>query len=79
MMLRRLKIARSIRLVDRCNLRTSDSQEEIYEKAALLFDAGAYEVWICDARGSVTFLGPGLSRMALSTLCDAFPTHIDEP
>jgi hypothetical protein len=57
-------------------LSPSNSDEEITEKTALYFEAGAKEVWICGIFGAMTFFGPGSSPLARSELCPNFPTEV---
>jgi Uma2 family endonuclease len=54
----------------------SNSEAEIREKAALYFDAGAKEVWLCGVFGKMTFLGPGLIELKNSKVCPGFPDQI---
>ena len=54
----------------------SNSEEEIREKAALYFDAGAIEVWTCGAFGQMNFFEPGLIDLGRSKLCPEFPTEV---
>lgn len=53
-----------------------NSNEEIELKKRLYFEAGAEEVWICDAKGSVHFFNPE-TAMAASALVPGFPNHIE--
>ena len=53
-----------------------NSEEEIREKTALYFDAGAQEVWTCDSMGNLTFLAPGAVLLENSRLCPDFPKQI---
>jgi Uma2 family endonuclease len=58
-------------------LSPSNTNAEIQEKAALYFDAGAREVWLCSETGAMSFLGlVGGETMALSKLCPDFPRLI---
>jgi Uma2 family endonuclease len=43
----------------------SNTKAELEEKAALYFEAGAKEVWICDLLGHMEFFGAPASRMAI--------------
>jgi Uma2 family endonuclease len=52
----------------------SNSEEEIAEKMALYFDAGASEVWICGIFGKMTFFGP--TPLERSILFPEFPDQI---
>lgn len=54
----------------------SNSEEEIREKTALYFDAGAEEVWICGAFGRMTFVSPGPTEIKRSKVCPQFPHQI---
>lgn len=60
----------------------SNSEEEIREKMALYFDAGAKEVWVCGMLGALNFYGlsPGGSghsaALAQSELCPSFPSKV---
>jgi len=54
----------------------SNSEEEIREKMALYFDAGAREVWLCDSFGAISFFGPGSVALDSSELCPRFPREI---
>jgi Uma2 family endonuclease len=53
-----------------------NSEEEIREKMALYFDAGAKEVWICGIFGKLTFHGAGAVPLQRSELCPDFPAQI---
>jgi Uma2 family endonuclease len=57
-------------------LSPSNSEEEIREKMALYFDAGAREVWTCDGSGNMTFFGPGAVSLLRSELCRNFPGEV---
>ena len=55
-------------------LSPGNTDEEIREKVALYFDAGAREVWLCDAEGHMKFLGSAAGRsLKRSALCPQFP------
>lgn len=59
-------------------LSPSNTPAEIAEKKQLYFEAGAQEVWICDAKGKMTFyqsLSP--ERSSLSKLSPQFPKLIE--
>jgi Uma2 family endonuclease len=58
-------------------LSPSNTQGEMSEKAALYFDAGAQEVWLCSASGQMTFFAPGMLLLPTSQLCSAFPQRVD--
>jgi Uma2 family endonuclease len=54
-----------------------ETDAELREKAALYFDAGAHEVWICSQEGAMTFFRAGdNSPHETSELFPDFPTHI---
>ena len=53
-----------------------NSEEEIREKTALYFDAGAEEVWTCDSFGTMSFFAPGGVLLDSSRLCPKFPRQI---
>ena len=55
-----------------------NTKEEIREKAALYFDAGASEVWICSESGDMTFIGREDQNAPLraSRMFPEFPAHI---
>jgi len=58
-------------------LSPSNTTEEISEKIALYFQAGAQEVWICD-RGSLRFHFPVSPEIRPSSeMCSKFPPQID--
>ena len=54
----------------------SNTEEELREKTALYFDAGAKEVWLCTTFGEMTFHAPGGITLQQSTLCPEFPNRI---
>jgi Uma2 family endonuclease len=54
----------------------SNSDEEIREKIALYFDAGAEEVWTCGSFGQMTFFGRSAIPIPTSKLCPEFPASI---
>lgn len=56
----------------------TDSAEEVREKIALFFDAGAVEVWACDLLGNVNFFSSACVRLDKSALCPDFPQRIDD-
>lgn len=59
-------------------LSPSNTEAEIREKAALYFDAGAREVWLCAESGAMTFLGPGPGQwLRVSEICPQFPKQIE--
>lgn len=51
----------------------SNSEEEVREKMALYFDAGAKEVWISDVFGAMTFYRSVDVTLPRSTWCPDFP------
>jgi Uma2 family endonuclease len=58
-------------------LSPSNTPDEIAEKIALYFEAGAQEVWICD-RGTLQFHFPTTPKIRqLSGMCPTFPPQID--
>jgi len=59
-------------------LSPSNTLEEIQEKTALYFEAGAAEVWICEEDGKIRFHFPmPLNIRQRSELCPEFPSAID--
>jgi Uma2 family endonuclease len=59
-------------------LSPSNPDEEISEKIALYFEAGAREAWICDQDGTLKFFFPGRSGAeASSEMCPEFPPRIE--
>ena len=52
-----------------------NTQAEIDEKRALYFDAGASEVWVCEAGGSTAFFMPGAIAQR-SPICPQFPNQV---
>jgi len=59
-------------------LSPSNSEQEIAEKRALYFDAGAEEVWICGTDAKMRFFAKAHPSIALanSLICPAFPDEI---
>lgn len=58
----------------------SNTQAEIQEKMALYFDAGAEEVWLCSASGTMSFFRAGTAApMRASKLCPQFPQQVTLP
>lgn len=56
----------------------SNSTEELREKMALYFDAGAQEVWLCSPNGAMTFFAAhSADSLAASRLCPRFPNHVE--
>jgi Uma2 family endonuclease len=53
-----------------------NSETEMQEKAALYFDAGATEVWLCDDDGSLRFFTAPGQQVAQSPLAPDFPNSI---
>ena len=62
-------------------LSPSNTDAEIREKAALYFDAGAKEVWICADSGAMTFLQftDGIKPMAASQIDSDFQAQVVLP
>jgi Uma2 family endonuclease len=59
-------------------LSPGNTDAEIQEKAALYFDAGAREVWLCDTTGQMKFLTSAAGRAARqSRLCPRFPRQVE--
>lgn len=54
----------------------SNSKEEMMEKTALYFAAGAMEVWICSIDGILSFYNPS-GEISESTMIQDFPKHVD--
>jgi Uma2 family endonuclease len=58
-------------------LSPSNTAAEIEEKAALYFDAGAREVWVCSASGAMKFMARRAPRpLKTSPLCPGFPSQV---
>jgi len=55
-------------------LSPSDTVEEMAEKSALYFDAGAREVWLCGLNGKITFYTP--EPTPKSAIYPEFPNEI---
>jgi len=55
---------------------SSNRDEEIKEKAALYFENGSMEVWICKADGTLDFYSPE-GKLAHSALAPDFPKKIE--
>jgi Uma2 family endonuclease len=55
-------------------LSSSNTPEEMAEKRALYFDAGAQEVWLCEFDGKIAFYMPDPSDQ--SAICSEFPSQI---
>lgn len=53
----------------------SNTEEELREKTALYFDAGAKEVWICSVFGEMTFY-KSAAPLGRSVLCPDFPNRL---
>jgi Uma2 family endonuclease len=59
-------------------LSPDNTDAEIQEKAALYFDAGAQEVWLCDASGAMKFLRSNSPPpLRSSGLCPKFPKKVE--
>jgi hypothetical protein len=55
----------------------SNTEEEIHEKMALYFDAGAREVWLCAKGGAMSFFtAGGALPVRGSKLCPQFPRQV---
>jgi Uma2 family endonuclease len=58
-------------------LSPSNTPEEVFEKIALYFEAGAQEVWICDQGGGLEFYHLGVPEAGRSSeMCPEFPQRI---
>jgi Uma2 family endonuclease len=55
-----------------------DSREEVREKIALWFEAGAREVWTCTMKGDMLFFTPGPTLANRSQICPDFPRQIED-
>ncbi|MBV8215238.1 MAG: hypothetical protein JOZ08_18675 [Verrucomicrobia bacterium] len=55
----------------------SNTKEELLEKGALYFEAGAKEVWICDLLGHIEMFNASSNRIAESLIYPAFPLQIE--
>jgi Uma2 family endonuclease len=61
-------------------LSPSNTNAEMREKTELYFDAGAMEVWLCAASGTMEFLARGAANpLRTSRLCPAFPSQVELP
>ncbi len=61
-------------------LSPGNTDEEMQEKIALYFDAGAQEVWLCEIFGALKFhLSAGAPPVAASKMCPGFPAQIELP
>ena len=57
-------------------LSPANTEEEMGEKVALYFDAGAHEVWLCDGGGRMKFLNSTTGRpLRKSALCPPFSSE----
>ena len=56
----------------------SNSKEEMSEKKALYFEAGAVEVWLCSPEGEIDFYDRS-GELATSRLFPGFPLQVDTP
>ena len=54
----------------------SNTDEELEEKGALYFEAGAKEVWICDELGQIRVFGASARQLIRSSLCPSFPRQV---
>jgi Uma2 family endonuclease len=57
-------------------LSPSNTEDEMLEKKALYFEAGAEEVWLCDEDGRMRFFGPDGEREQ-SARAPSFPQHVE--
>ena len=59
-------------------LSPGNTEEEMREKVALYFDAGAHEVWLCHEDGRMKFLDSPTGRpLRRSALCPPFPKRVE--
>lgn len=58
-------------------LSPTNTRDELEEKKQLYFEAGAEEVWTCDADGHLLFFGPEGKR-EVSKHAPGFPQHLDD-
>jgi len=59
-------------------LSPGNTEEEMRNKTALYFDAGAREVWYCADDGQMKFLQSGkVQPMRASRLCPGFPARVE--
>jgi Uma2 family endonuclease len=59
-------------------LSPANTDAEIREKIALYFDAGAKEVWLCDASGTMSYFVPSPTRpLRASRICPDFPKRVE--
>ena len=54
----------------------SNSREQMREKAALYFEAGAKEVWLCGSSGVMEFFVGSFDHPATSIVCPQFPLQV---
>jgi Uma2 family endonuclease len=58
-------------------LSPANTKEEMEEKVALYFEAGAQEVWVCDLNGSMNYhVGRRENRQSRPPFCPEFPSSI---
>ncbi len=57
-------------------LSPSNTRREMIEKTELSFEAGAEEVWLCDAEGPMAFEGGDSGHLEASLRCPDFPMQI---
>lgn len=53
-----------------------NDNEEMAEKRALYFEAGALECWVCAEDGAMSFHGPS-GVLAASLFCPGFPARVE--
>jgi len=56
-------------------LSPANTEDEMAEKRVLYFEAGAEEVWLCDAEGAISFFDPD-GRRESSRRVPSFPSSI---
>lgn len=54
----------------------SNKVDEIRDKMALYFNAGAQEVWLCSPKGEMTFFTSPSTQVGKSFLCSKFPKKV---
>ncbi len=58
-------------------LSPANDEQEMREKRALYFEAGAQEVWLCGMDGAMTFYDANGRLPAGSALCREFPARVE--